>query len=210
MIHSKARLAIELSKLNLFKDPDHLLEQYPTDSEIAAEVLWDANFKDDIEAKLIADLGCGTGILGIGALLLDAAHVTFLDNDEKALVVLKENLTHLEIVESRYTIIHADVASFDMTVDTILQNPPFGTRTKHADRAFLEVAVKHTRTIYSFHKATSGRFIKAFSADHQFKVSQYYEFDFPIKATQLFHTRRIKRIKVGCWRLEKIDIAHFQ
>lgn len=210
MINSKVRLAIKLSKLKLFKDPDHLTEQYSMDSEIAAEVLWDANFKDDIDGKKIADLGCGTGILGIGALLLGAKHIIFLDNDEKALTVLKENLDDLKIVGAQYTIIRADVSSFDTTVDTILQNPPFGTRTRHADRAFLEVAVKHTRTIYSFHKATSAGFIKAFAADNHFKVSQYYEFDFPIKATQLFHTRRIKRIKVGCWRLEKVDIAHFQ
>ncbi len=209
MIRSKARLAVELSRLAVFDEPDHLAEQYPMDSEIAADVLWNACLKGDIESKAVADLGCGTGILGIGALLLGAKKVIFLDTDEKAVFILRKNLENVGIHEG-FEIIQADVRQFATPVDTVVQNPPFGTRTRHADKAFLEAAFGHARVIYSFHKSTSGAFIKALCEDRQFKVTHSYEFDFPIKASQLFHRRRLKRIKVTCWRMEKADLHHFR
>lgn len=208
-IRSKARLAIELSKLAVFDDPNHLAEQYPMDSEIAADVLWDASLKGDIENKTVADLGCGTGILGIGALLLGAKRVMFLDADEKALALLRKNLGQVGMNQG-FEITQADVRQFATKVDTVVQNPPFGTRSKHADKVFLEIAFDTAHVVYSFHKLTSDAFVKAICDDHLFKVTQRYEFDLPIKASQLFHRIPIKRIKVGCWRMEKGDLSNFQ
>jgi len=199
-INSKARLAVELSKLKVFDEPDIKSEQYPMDSEIGAEVLWDAYFKGDIENKVIADLGCGTGILGIGALLLGARLVYFVDSDKKAIELLKENLDQFDI-KDKTAILNQDVNDFNEKVDTVIQNPPFGTKTKHADREFLVKAFSIAKAIYSFHKSTSKNFIEKISADSSFRIANYYEFDFPIKAQHLFHKRRIHRIKVGCWRL---------
>ena len=85
---SKSSLAIELSKLKVFNQANVSLEQYPTDSEIAATILWQAKMNNDIEDKIIADLGAGTGILGIGALLLGADYVYFVEKDEKAIEIL--------------------------------------------------------------------------------------------------------------------------
>ena len=48
---TKSRLAIILSTLNVFTDPKVRLEQYPTDSEIAADILWNAVLQDDIVDK---------------------------------------------------------------------------------------------------------------------------------------------------------------
>src|SRR3989344_9379113 len=92
---TKSGLAIELSKLKVFESPKVRQEQYPTDSEIAASVLWNAYILGDLEGKVIADLGCGTGILGIGALLLGAKEVLFVDSDEKALERAKNSLSKL-------------------------------------------------------------------------------------------------------------------
>ncbi|MBI2146987.1 methyltransferase [Candidatus Woesearchaeota archaeon] len=210
MITSRARLAIELSKLKAFEHPDHLTEQYMTDSEIASEILWSAYYAGDIENKIVADLGCGTGILGIGALLLRAKKVYFVDADEHALAVLRDNLQSVDTGVSTPVIMQGDVGEFKEKVDTVLQNPPFGTRTKHADRDFLLKAFQVSRTIYTFHKTTSKDFIASIANDNQFKIANYFEFGFPIKATQLFHHQRIHRIKVGCWLLRKADVASFE
>ena len=67
-----------MSKLKAFIHPKVKQEQYTTDSEPAAEVLHSAYMNHDIKNKIIADLGCGTGILGIGCLLLEAGFVYFL------------------------------------------------------------------------------------------------------------------------------------
>lgn len=203
VISSKVRLAVELSKLAVFEDPNLATEQYPMDSETGAEVLWDATFKGDIEGKSIADFGCGTGILGIGALLLNAGHVFFVDSDEKALETLKANLEKYPFPAAAHSVHHTDVASFGEKADVIIQNPPFGTKKKHADREFLVKAFSTADVIYTFHKTTSKEFIAKIAGDNGFTVTHYYEFDFPLKMEHLFHKHKIHRIKVGCWRLEK-------
>jgi len=210
MIHSKARLAIELSKLKVFETPDVEAEQYPTDSEIAADMLWNAYYLGDIEGKKIADLGCGTGILGIGALRLDAGKVFFVDRDEKALERAKENYATFKEIVKEAVFAHQDVKEFKENVDVVIQNPPFGTRQKHADREFLLQAFMIAPVIYTFHKVTSKEFINRIAEDNNYKVTHYWEFDFPLKATQLFHKKRIQRIKVGCWRLERVNLRSFR
>ena len=92
MIKSKASLAVALSKLKTYSKPSISLEQYPTDSEIAAEILWSAYMHGDLSGKTVADLGSGTGILGIGALYLGASKVFFVEKDSKAMAIAKENI----------------------------------------------------------------------------------------------------------------------
>ncbi len=208
-MYTKSGLAIQLSKLKVFLAPNPKLEQYPTDSEVAATVLWDAYMQHDIENRTIVDLGCGTGILGIGALLLGAKKVYFVDIDESALNVLEENLSGLDIDKIRYELIHIDITEFnpnnadDARIDVVIQNPPFGTKQEHADKLFLEKAFNIAPIIYSLHKTTSKRFIDAIAKDNGFEAKLINEFAFPIKATMRFHKKRIERIGVGCWRLVK-------
>lgn len=204
-INSKARLAIELSKLKTFEQPEIATEQYPMDSEIGAEVLWDAYYKGDIENKVIADLGCGTGILGIGALLLGAKLVYFVDSDKDAIAIAKENLAKFEEIKANAVFINKDIADFSEKVQTVIQNPPFGTKQKHADREFLIKAFSISDKIYTFHKSTSENFVQKISEDNGFRIAERYDFSFPIKASQLFHKRKIHRIKVNCWRLERMQ-----
>ena len=100
-MNSKKQLAVALSRLQSFEKPSFKLEQYPTDSEIAAEVLWFASQYGDLDNKEIADLGCGTGILGIGALMLESKSLNFVDIDERALRKLKQNLQLKGISKNR-------------------------------------------------------------------------------------------------------------
>ncbi len=201
LVNSKARLAVELSKLDVFDEPDVSTEQYPVDSEIGAEILWNAYFLDDIEGRKVADLGCGTGLLGIGALILGAKKVFFVDSDENVLETAKSNLARFaEMGEPVF--LHQDVNDFNERADTVIQNPPFGTKTKHADREFLLKAFQTADVVYSLHKATSKDFIEKIAGDNGFKATHYWEYDLPIKASHLFHRRRIHRIKAGCWRME--------
>jgi putative methylase len=202
MIYSKKQLAVTLSRLQNFEKPSFRLEQYPTDSEIAAEVLWFADQNKDIEGKIIADLGCGTGVLGIGAMFFSPEKVYFVDVDEKALKRLEENLA-LQDFDVEKEIILSNVKDFNKHADLVIQNPPFGVKSEHADRVFLETAFKISKVIYSFHKIESERFIQKISEDNGFKITHLFRFDFPLKNTMSFHEKRIERIKVGCWRLEK-------
>jgi putative methylase len=182
MINSKSQLAIALSKLQVFPSPKIGLEQYPTDSEIAAEVLWNAVMLGDIENKTIADLGCGTGILGIGALLLGAKKVFFVDTDAAALAVLGNNLKSTGIEEG-FEIINSDVADFNGKADLVIQNPPFGTKEKHVDKTFLEKACTIADKVYSFHKTSTSDYIIKFAQDKGFIPKGRWDFSFPLKQT---------------------------
>jgi putative methylase len=203
MKQSKSGLAIALSRLKTFTIPDPKLEQYPTDSEIAAEVLWSAYMNDDIKGKSIADLGCGTGILGIGALLLGASEVYFIDSDPDALAVLKENLESVRI-DDGFHILESDIRDFSTDVDVVIQNPPFGTRDTHADRAFLQKAFSLASTVYSFHKTSTAGFVEAFAKDNNASITARFNLQFPLKQSLPQHKRKIHRIEVTCFRLQKV------
>ena len=205
-LNSKSKLAIALSKLEVFMAPKVRAEQYPMDSEIGACVLWNAALLGDIKGKVSVDLGCGTGILGIGALLLGAKKAYFVDSDKEALKTAKENWKKAKsegLAKGDAVFLCQDIAEFNERVDVVLENPPFGVKVRHSDRAFLEKAFKLAPVIYSFHKSESRGFIEAFSRDNGFKVSHAWDFKFPLKASFEFHKRRIHRIAVSCFRLEK-------
>lgn len=91
-------LISHLQRCSTWKKPNVELEQYPTPPEIAAHMLMAAEAEGDLgEDKLVADLGCGGGILGIGAACLGAEHVLLVDIDPKALEVAAENVEELEV-----------------------------------------------------------------------------------------------------------------
>lgn len=48
--------------------------------------------QQELQGKTIIDYGCGSGILGIAALLLGAEKVIAVDNDPQALIATKDNL----------------------------------------------------------------------------------------------------------------------
>lgn len=70
-------LQSELEDMKTFENPKVELEQYTTSSYIAASILHTAqSVYGDIKDKTVADLGCGTGILSIGAVVLGAKYCT--------------------------------------------------------------------------------------------------------------------------------------
>ena len=199
---SKSGLAIGLSTVRGFSDPKVRAEQYMTDSEIGATVLWDAYMRREINGKVIADLGSGTGILGIGAMLLGASKVYFVESDSLAMGIAKDNVENVES-ESSSEFFLGDVTEFKEKVDVVVMNPPFGVKSEHSDRKFLEKAFEISEVVYSFHKSETKEFIEKFSSKHNFKITQILDFLYPLKSTMKFHKKRIERINVSCFRLVK-------
>lgn len=201
---TKSRLAIELSKLKLFDNPNPNLEQYPTDSEIASNILWKAYMYNHLTT--VADLGAGTGILGLGAALLDAEKVYLIEKDENAIKIAKQNKVHLEQKYTKLPTVFKNIPiqEFKKKVDTVIMNPPFGIQNIHADKVFLEKAFKIANVIYSLHKIESKQFIEQLAQDNNFIVKEILPFDFPLKSTMKHHKQRIRRIKVGCWIMERV------
>jgi|TARA_Y100000310_G_scaffold312581_1_gene360027 putative methylase len=192
---TKKQLAIKLSKFEKIEDPEERLEQYALDPEVAAELLWRAYLNGDVEGKVIADLGCGSGMLGGGGLLLGASKVYFVDKDKKSLEICKKNVKGAFVL--------GDVKEFNKKVDVVFENPPFGVKEKHADREFLGVAFKVSDVVYSIHKIESKDFIEKFSSDNGFIVDGVIEFDFVLGRSLEHHKKDKYVVKCGCWILRR-------
>lgn len=204
-IRSLRDLTKELSKLKGFDNPSWKLEQYTTPSHIAADWIWHMASQGEIAGKIILDAACGTGILGLGILLMGAKKVYFVDKDEYAMKICMENY---ELIKKDYEIGEAefilhDITLFDEPVDIVVQNPPFGTKEEHADKAFLMKAFEVSNLVYSMHKYSTSKFVEAISRDHGFEIVHVWRYDFPIKAAFEFHQKPVKSVDVGLWKMVK-------
>jgi putative methylase len=203
---TKSRLAIILSKLSDFIEPNIKLEQYITDSEIASDILWKAFLLGDIEGKKIIDFGSGTGLLTIGCILLGAKESIGYEIDKKAIITAEDNLKKIkeEYEIDNIHFINKDIIN-DIIEEThcIIQNPPFGTRDAHKDLKFLEKAFNHAQIIYSIHKTSTISYLTKFIEKKGLKVSHKWDYEYPLKATYKQHKRKIQRIKTTCLRIVK-------
>ena len=153
----KKQLEITLQRLKPLETRSARLEQYSTPGEIAADLLWEACGAGDIQGKSVADLGCGNGVLCIGAKLLGAEKAFGMDLDHGAVTVAKENALSLGLdIDLR----EMDVASLVGSFDTVVQNPPFGAQTKHADRSFIRKALEVAPRVYSLHLDGTQKFVE--------------------------------------------------
>ncbi len=165
------------------------LEQYPTPANIAADVLWEALGAGDIEGKDVIDLGCGNGILAIGAMLLGARHAVGIDIDPEAIKVAKQAAADTGV---SVEFLEADVSTAKGSFDTALMNPPFGAQTKHADRPFIEKALQVAHRTYSLHNDGTEAFIEKLVSSlggvsllvKRYKFEIPYAFEFHRKATE--------------------------
>jgi len=146
----KKDLEILLQRVKPFQSPKADLEQYVTPATIAADVLYSAYVQGDIADKKVLDLGCGTGMLAIGAWMLGAKEVVGVDIDGPALQVAEQNAHELA---SEVRLLQMNVQELQERADTVIMNPPFGAQRRHADRPFLEKALELASVSYSLHLA---------------------------------------------------------
>lgn len=195
----KKELAILLEQVEDITEPDVTEEQYSTPATVASELLHFAFMHDDIANRVVYDLGCGNGILGIGAKLLGAREVVGIDSDEKVIEVAQSNSKSLGVEVSFR---RCDVREVEGKADTVVMNPPFGAQRKnrHADRFFLEKAFELAPVVYSIHNAGSESFLSSF-VPHAAIVR--LPVVFPLKRRFWFHKKEMKFIDVDICRMER-------
>ena len=121
------QLESELCQIGNFAFPEAkiIYEQYPTSPHIASQMLYLAESTfEDIEGKNVLDLGCGTGILSLGASFLGASSVVGVDIDKDALEVARDNAEEnadVDFILGNVTNLGLKQNSFDV----VLMNPPF-------------------------------------------------------------------------------------
>jgi ribosomal protein L11 methyltransferase len=78
--------------------------------------------KQSLKGKTVIDFGCGSGILGIAALLLDAEKVWAIDNDPQALLASRDNAQRNGIPDERLITLLPEQIPTDAKADIMLAN----------------------------------------------------------------------------------------
>jgi predicted RNA methylase len=198
-------LISQLEEVQPFSNPKEDLEQYSTTAETAGHMFHYINQSYELKDLKIADLGCGTGILGIAAALCGCENVFLFDIDEDALNIAKKNVQNLEL-EDKIHIIQCDVnqltcwKKLNKYFDLVITNPPFGIRSENgADVEFLKTASYIcNNTIFSLHKFSTVNFLKKFYNKNGINNLKSFKIDYTLPKTYKFHKKNEKNIEVVC------------
>jgi len=201
------QLESNLQQVEEFENPKILLEQYPTRPHIAACMLhtMQASF-GDLENKHVADLGCGCGVLSVGAVMLGAGSVTGFDIDMDALELFQENIAEFDI--DNVDIVQCDVKHISdvsgTTFDTVFMNPPFGTKhNKGIDMVFVRKGLDLANVVYSLHKTSTREHIQKKAADWGVDIKVVAELRYDLPSTYKHHKKSSVDIQVDFIRFSK-------
>lgn len=192
---NKKQLEIILSQLEELELPKPSLEQYSITGNLASEILNLAYLHGDIKDKVVFDFGCGSGRLAIGAAMFDAKVAVGIDIDKSVIKVAKENLKMHETYVSKKLPVYfvvCNIKNWFAKADTVIQNPPFGIQTRHADRLFLEAALRCGKRIYTLHKngyKKTREFITKFVEGRGGKIEQIKKYKFTLPYMFKFHKK---------------------
>ena len=194
-ITKKKHLEIAIQKVPKHPNPKVDLEQYSTPATIAADLLWNAYSLGDIADKKVMDLGCGTGIFAIASKLLGATSAIGVDIDKDSTDLASSYCGDVDFICS-------DICDLenDFDVDTIFQNPPFGSQKnakKGADLKFISKAVELSpKVLYSFHMASTEEFLISYFEKNDLEITHIFRYNFPIPKIYEFHTRESANVEV--------------
>ncbi|MFX1338057.1 MAG: METTL5 family protein [Promethearchaeota archaeon] len=213
MAINKKEIVFRIQKTETFSNPKIELEQYSIDASCAVDIIFFAGFEfNDINQKLIIDLGTGTGRLSIASAFFHPIYVLSVDVDMNALSILKKNIKKLQLEDIIFPIC-SDVKYFELSKFllpknlkiTTIMNPPFGVKKKSADRIFLERAFAISDIIYSIHLANKGvnNFISKFIRKFNWKIDYILPFNMILVKSFEFHKHKNKEINVNLYRFIK-------
>jgi predicted RNA methylase len=196
------QLESQLGMLAVFKTPKIIHEQYPTTAHLAARMINHAAALGDISGKFICDLGVGCGALTAASIFLGAEYNVGVDIDLDALEQATQNLN---LFDMQCDLIHADVtAGIDIKCDTVLMNPPFGTKNnKGIDCRFLQVAASIAPVIYSLHKSSTRDHVVKRAASFGLDAEVIAQLNYDLDSTYRFHKKKQVTIQVDFIRFIK-------
>lgn len=190
-----------LSEVSSFENPKIEYEQIPTPCHIAARMIYvAATTYGDITDKHIGDFGSGPGILSIASSIMGCSSVVGFDADADAIENCWVNMHKLEITNMDMINIDIQSVSLKNKFDTIIMNPPFGTRNAGIDTIFLTKGLENANVVYSLHKSsTRDHFIK-YAELNNCNIEVIAELKYDIPKMFKYHKEKSKDINVDLYR----------
>lgn len=134
--------------------------------------------------------------------------VVGVDIDPDALTIAQENLSELDI--DNVDLVNADVTRAPLwrcgqLFDTVVMNPPFGTKTRGVDMHFLRAGWEAcTGAVYSLHKTSTREHIFKKAREWGASIEVVAELRYNLDATYKFHKQRSVDIEVDLLRLSRV------
>ncbi|KAJ2992232.1 hypothetical protein HDV02_003188 [Globomyces sp. JEL0801] len=177
------------------------------------------NDYDDIDGKSVIDLGIGCGMLTCASIMMNSEHNIGVDIDLDALEQSSQNCLDFGYVD----LIHSNVSHWStiptlgnrLKADTVIMNPPFGTKAKGIDMDFLTAASMISQhAIYTLHKTSTRDYVLKFGKQLGFSGQVLAELNYDLRTidilinccianTYKFHKKKNVNIKVDFIRFEK-------
>ena len=199
-ITRKKHLEMRLQSIPSHPKPDVDLEQYTTPSIIASDLIWNAYSLGDIEDKDIIDLGCGTGVFAIASALMGANSSVGVDIDKNSIDLARDVKDKLNVDNAEFIVSDISEFNYSRNVDTVFQNPPFGSQRNAEsgqDLKFIQKAIElDCRVLYSFHMASTEEFLIKYYNDNNLEISHIFRYQFPIPKIYRFHTKENVNVDV--------------
>lgn len=204
----KRHLEMILDGLKPHPNPKAHLEQYSIEGNLASELLFFA--EADIKDNFVIDLGCGTGRLSIGAKLLGAEHSVGIDIDLETVDCAVENARNsdvlvdffnLDVKEINKKFFEEKYPDFNNFKHVVIQNPPFGSQKKYADRIFLDKAFEIGDVVYTIHNTATRDFLIKYVEEKGRKITNIFQANFRIPAIYEFHKKNAVNVPVDIYRI---------
>lgn len=196
-------LEIRLERVPPPPSPRAELEQYRTPPKIAADILYRALARGDVQDRSVVDLGCGTGMFLAGAGLLGARRLVGIDVDPASVDAARAVLDEFGLEAD---LVVGSVETLTGSFDTAIMNPPFGAQKaqRHADTAFLRHALSLSSVCYSLHLRDTAAHLERLARTLQVDQDRLAEYSFPLPHQFRFHTKEKLLVPVALYRFERM------
>lgn len=181
-----------------FKTPKVLLEQYSLPSDLISFIL--VITKGDLMNKNVVDLGCGTGRFTLPIAKYFTHRVFGVDSD---IAVINQLLKSINKYTLNVDLLNASVEFLEpfqwkILFQTTIMNPPFGTKRRGIDQAFLKKALAFSDVVLSIHKSSkrSRELWTKIGKAHRKHVEILATIVFPIARTFHFHQKEDHNVMV--------------
>ena len=144
------------------------------------------------------DLGTGTGRLAIGAAIMGSKRVVGVDIDGRSIALARENAMTAGVQVEWFV---SDIKEVVGRYDTVIMNPPYGTRSPHLDVMFLERAFELAPVSYSVHKSSTREFLRRFVGKRNRKVDAVRSISLDIPHLFPFHHKKWENVEVDLYRI---------